>query len=181
MCDWSIEVGHASQWKRKRKYLVMFQDLSIRYKPFYLKWLCGSIHCNFFSTFKWTQIRTFLQKAREAYADHLTTTHALEQYHIHWVSESYRLHFVTLPLLDSCKNIYNICHSILKVLAWRPRGIKLESQVDNWRNLKDKLLSHVVQALNERDFMHMESWREIYSFRNRLVFQGTKKRRVSIL
>ena len=56
------------------------------------------------------KLGSFLKKAREAYhANHLTSfqMNALEQYHIHWDYESYRLHFLTLPSLDNFEKIYN--------------------------------------------------------------------------
>ena len=96
------------------------------------------------------KLGSFLKKAREAYhANHLTSfqMNALEQYHIHWDYESYRLHFLTLPSLDNFEKIYNnvrvpqafIVPSIKTTWPEDLWGVKLGSQLNNWRFKKDTL------------------------------------------
>ena len=109
------------------------------------------------------KLGSFLQRARKAYhADHLTTTQvdALEQYHIHWDYKSYKLEFVSLPGLDMFKSIYKHVRVPTNFVIPTERSwpedlwkVKLGVQVGYWRTEKENLSSHVVQALNERNFI----------------------------
>ena len=108
----------------------------------------------------------YLGKIRHAYRKGKLSTsqiNALVEHQIHWEYDSYRFNFICLPALDMFKNI----HGHLKVPVQYPSfvvpfeqnwpenlwGVKLGGQVNRWRSEKDTLPLHVVQALDEREFV----------------------------
>ena len=106
-----------------------------------------------------------MNETRKAYQNEelsQTEIDTLEQYQIHWDYEAYQLKFLTLPALDMYKKIRGHVrvvvnpHFVIPSEQMWPEnlwGVKLGVQVMNWRKQKDTLPLHVVQALDERNFI----------------------------
>ena len=120
---------------------------------------------NFPSHLHGIELGRLLQGARRAFRNKKLTTFqidALEEYHMHWDYETYRLKCVTLPALDMYKKVHGDVrvpllpsYVIPSEQPWPEYlwGMKLGVQVKEWRTHKNTLSSHVVQALNERKFI----------------------------